>query len=199
MPLQQYISCNLIITRKLDLPDSLLEGNVLNCPQSHLLPDQIICNPSYNECHSVFPEPQSNLFAVYQEHFQVFQFKNVPTGCFAVLKCYVSSEGVALKGFQLIVLNVSKLIRHIASLSFCFSSNCVIHMFYCQSKAFNKIVFMFPSQSFSRCRGNRKGGKKKIKCNLLGEVTSFCNCLLLSYSDTSHLSKEHNYRKVSLA
>lgn len=126
-------------------------------------PDWAICSPFYNKCHSVFPEPQSNFFAVYQEHFQVFQFKNISTGYFDVIKCYVSSEGVVLKGFPLIVLNVSKLIRHIASLSFCFSSNCVIHIFYCQSKAFNKIVFMFPDQSFSKCCGGKIKTNKPTK------------------------------------
>lgn len=123
-------------------------------------PDRVICSPFYNECHSVFPESQSN-FVVYQEHFQVFQFKNVSTGYFDVVKCYISSEGVAFRCFQLIVLNVSKLIRNIASLSLCFSSNCVIHIFYCQSKSFNKIVFMFPSQSFSRCCGGKKKNNKR--------------------------------------
>lgn len=163
-------------------------------------PDRVICSPFYNECHSVFPETQSNFFVVYQEHFQVFQFKNMSAGYFDVVKCYISSEGVALRCFQLIVLNVSKLIRNIASLSLCFSSNCFIHIFYCQSKSFNRIVFMFPSQSFSRCYGGKNPKQqKKRKCNFLGEATSFCNCLLLSYSDSSHLSKEHNYRKVNWA
>lgn len=163
MTLQQYISCNLIITTKLDLPHSLLEENVLNCPQSHLSPDQIICDPSYNECYSVFPESQSNLFAVYREHFQVFQFKNMSRGCFAVSKCYVSSEGVALKGFQLIVLNVSKLIRHVASLSFCFSSNCVIHMFYCQVKLSIRLFLCFQADIFQDVEEKEKVKKKKYK------------------------------------
>lgn len=54
--------------------------------------------------------------------FSSWEGKGNSTGYFAIVKRFISPEDAALKGFQLIVLNVSKLTRNVAFLSFSFSA-----------------------------------------------------------------------------
>lgn len=133
----------------------------------------------YSKCHSVFPESQSNFFCSLPRTFLGFPVQKYLYRLFQC--CQVLC--LALKGFQLVVLNISELIRHIVSLSFYSSSSCVIHIFIVKVKLSVKLVYMFPSQSFSRCCERRKKTQtkqkqKERKYNLLGKATVFCNCLL---------------------
>lgn len=54
--------------------------------------------------------------------FSSWEGKGNSTGYFAIVKRFILPEDAALKGFQLIVLNVSKLTRNVAFLSFSFSA-----------------------------------------------------------------------------
>lgn len=124
------------------------------------------CNMEFFPITNIFPESQSDLFAIYWEHFQVFQLgrEGKQYRLFCYCKTFYFTRRCCFKRFSTDCFKCFKVNQECCFFVIFFSSNCFIYIFffYCQIKANDKTFFFLMMNFLNILWGTQRTNKKKM-------------------------------------
>lgn len=166
MTLEQCVSCNLVTIRKLVLPDSLLEEEVLKCPWrqlSHLSPapgpDQVILSNISIASVILYFQNLKAIFLQFTKNIFRFSSSKVPLQAISMLSSAMScSKRFSIGCFKYFRINKA----YCFSVILLFQQLCYTYI-YRRSKAFSKTGLYVSKPIFFKMLWKEKTNQTKTK------------------------------------